>query len=191
MLLVYFRNVDWRCERVRNLIVDSSKSRLAAVTDLKRELPKLCADLAALERYVAMWDRRLASIPLWYPYAKMMRRVSECNVELNVALSRHVSPLLNSLRTADNDGLSGDPPVDSDYGDYLAYFKGGQDRMWGKSKSGSCSQINELRGIGLKERLGAMLEALQTIFEKAGGMEIEKVRIWGGDEDPLRIWYKD
>ena len=162
-------------------------------------LVKLEADLQAFDRLTGMWAQRVASLPLWYPYATEMRAMLEAQTALHVALSRHVTPFRSvverMLADSPEDRSGGVMhALDSDFSGYARYFLGGRDRVWGTPAEAflgeaSARVFEDLRNLKLADRLQAVFTAMQALFQRAGTAGTLRGRIWAIGEEPDRVWF--
>ena len=99
MLLIYFRNVDWRCQKLCHMIAKGTwKQSRPDRNDIHIELIKLQSDLNALDRNTEMWARRFDNIKIWYPHAKDISDMLDAQSNLHTSLLRHVEPLVFYLQ---------------------------------------------------------------------------------------------
>jgi hypothetical protein len=194
MLLVYFRNVDWRCQKIHDLLMFKTEGEELVVSPaLRYQLVKLQADLDALDRLAQVWARRLDHFPIWYPYALTIREFLEAQAELHVALCRHVSPLMHRL---DGTTPTRPDPNDHDLAGYLGYFRGEHDRLWGSQPVPECgsaqsrSVLLKYRGVGLAGRLEGVFTSLQALLRMNRQLEVSETRIWRAEENPSDVWYR-
>lgn len=204
MLLVYFRNVDWRCEkRIRHQIKEARADRFSPASrlKLKLELVKLQADLDAFEQLAQVWGGRLALFPFWHPYGHEIRDMLEAHAELHVALVRHISPLLHYLEigpapsTAEE--TSPDPNLDP-MQRYADYFVGERDRLWRdglwdantnkRCEISSDDPLEDHRDKRLYERLKKLHDSTRCLLER-GDIDLDRLCIWSTNEEPARVWF--
>lgn len=195
MLLVYFRNVDWRCNEIRQLI--SKTSPFAVLPELRVALFKLQSDLDAFNDLATFWTNRKDHLAIWHPYSKQLTRLVEAQVELHVALRRHVSPVLSI--TGEQKALVGSAPgsaqeqlwKDAGIGHYLAYFTDKPDRLWGGAPVPNIAHdpLVDERKKFLKHRLKTVFDSLRTVLEDVGQLKISAVRIWNAQENANDIWF--
>ena len=203
MLLVYFRNIDWRCTNLKKTLLKWPELSLGRVSDLQLELIKLQADLESFDRLFAMWNNRLAAFPIWHPYASSLRELLESQYELHASLTRHTTPLQELLRRRlARESFSFQHSVNDtaeQLDHYLSYFKGNMDRIWSgglrhpyPSNELVVSESSELpkqREKNLGRRLESLRSSLFTLLREIGGDELTGVPIWRTDENANALWF--
>lgn len=194
MLLVYFRNVDWRCCKLRELLTSGCGAPRHGHDRLLAMLVKLEADLDAFDRLAKMWARRLEGFQLWYPYARTIRAFLEAQDELHVALCRHTAPLRHHLER--NAGVAPRPGGVDELSAYARYFLGGSDRLWGPSPNPPLMNtlpghlaMCRLRYNRLAQRLQCVFEALSGLLRKDGEVDCGQLQIWYPNENPAQVWF--
>jgi hypothetical protein len=196
-LLVYFRNIDWRCERIRKAVAQNVIHESSQATLLHADLVKLDADVDGLDRLVTSWSRRAEGMEDWHPYRKDVVKMLEAYEELSVSLQRHIRPLLYYLSMQSD--CDGDWAENDRYQveQYRQYFSGGMDRFWngGLKKAngdvldqGDSDPLKKYRNIRLKDRLDKVREHLIGLISKTD-IETDKLKIWFTTEDPKATWF--
>lgn len=192
MLYVYFRNVDWRCERLCRLARSGAVGD-AFITSLRLDLIKLSSDLGAMSRLAGQWERRIGRPPFWYPHAGLTLSMLEAIEALQTALLRHTDPLLHILESSEEWPLTNRLKKETD--GYLSYFSGGRDRIWGhESDDRPSTKVGALREVRLKQRLDDALGPMKELLARVN-FDIGKEPIWPvteGKEDRNYggVWYR-
>lgn len=195
VLFVYFRNVEWRCQRLQ------SAGSALLINDLMRlrlELTKLQSDIDALDRLFEMWNRRMKFIRLSFGYVRQFDDAHDAFTELQICLLRHIQPLLEMLSVESNTAGVKDEKLHGEAEHYIAYFNGGTDRIWGAGLVGEGKEaylqerapLTEMRRIGLHKRIERLHETLMILFHEIGGIKTGELRIWNTNEEE-GVWFKD
>ena len=140
---------------------------------------------------------RLDTIPIWYPYAVNFRLMLEAQAELQVALLRHIAPLVDLLdRTSIQEECAEE--LNRQLKAYVGYFEGGMDRLWAggiRSQTPECAVagsdiLDAHRNKRLYERLSELFGSLTVLLKDNGAIPGEELRIWWTDENPEKVWYQ-
>ena len=206
LFYVYYRNLDWRCETIRQLSLGiwNSDSREDQFRHFERELNKLKADIDCLDRITDLWADRVAGFPGWYPYKVKVSELIEASTHLSISLTRHVDPVLWYIAGKCGSEMPtlilGESAESSDIQRYMAYFNGNIERMWSRptetfpitaEREAIVATQNDGR---LFNRLDAVLRTLLTLLEKKGldPEELKKAMpAWGKQGCSKQVWLID
>jgi hypothetical protein len=191
LFYIYYRNVDWRCDKIARQIGAESSAAPLDRDWLARELIKLKADLAGLEKLTELWADRVSAFPLWYPYSKRVRELLSAASLLSASLHRHIDPLLWHFESS----LGSAKPDDERA--YACYFTGAPERFWkGNVDSKGCAAIGKLCEEGhLHQRLQATLLPLLTLLREEAECHPDQLQKalpgWDQHRSPSEVWFLD
>lgn len=204
LFYVYYRNVDWRCEGIRNIYLEAKASQSSSnlLQQLDRELNKLKSDLECLDRITELWTDRVSGFPVWYPYRKDVNELIEAATLLSLSLKRHADPVLWYIQDLKYSSQCALPAVrdieHKEVDKYISYFDGNCERMWIQFASGDRKTSEESAILGLqregllKARLEAILKPLLSLLRRAEltAIEVKKAMpLWQDQGDPERVWF--
>lgn len=192
MLLIYFRNVDWRCQKLCHMIAKGTwKQSRPDRNEIHIELIKLQSDLNALDRTAEMWARRFENIKIWYPHAKDISDMLDAQSNLHTSLLRHVEPLVFYLQEFSDEPSEQNKKNSEQIQLYLEYFSGNYDRLWRtKDDSSAISpELGKLKNKNLQIRLADMHSPMIRLLKKFKTSGIPNMKLWNKEVDSDAIWF--